>query len=103
HAIASLAMVEAWRATFSPIYRQSAQRALDFIGTARNPGAGWRYGVRPGDDDVSVTGWMFRAVDAARRANDAEVRLGKPPSLTYDVGTFDGVRTWIVAMTGDTG
>lgn len=62
HAIASLAMAEAWALTGDPLWRSPAQRGLDFVLECRNPGRAWRYGVRPGDNDTSVTGWMCMAL-----------------------------------------
>ncbi len=99
HAIGALALVEAYAMTGSAIYKNPAQKALDFIALARNPNFAWRYGVKPGDNDTSVTAWMFLALDAARRVNASRVALGLPPSLTIDATAFDGVRAWIDKMT----
>jgi hypothetical protein len=68
HAIATLAMVEAYRRTASPLFKQSAQLGIDFIHKAQNPYLAWRYGVRPTDNDTSVTGWMVAALAAGKRA-----------------------------------
>jgi hypothetical protein len=35
---------------------------------AQNDGFGWRYGIKPGDNDSSVTGWMVLALKTARNA-----------------------------------
>ncbi|MHC4860718.1 MAG: prenyltransferase/squalene oxidase repeat-containing protein [Planctomycetota bacterium] len=84
HAIGTLALVEAYRLTSSPLFKSSAQRAIDYIHRAQNPYLAWRYGVRPGDNDTSVTGWMLAALDAAKRAG-----------LRVDPAGFDGARAWI--------
>ncbi len=99
HAIAALAMVEAYGMTGSSIFRGPAQKALDFSCAARNPDGVWRYGVRPGDDDSAVTGWMTMALKSAQLINAADVKAGKEPSLRYDERAFDGVRAWFDAVT----
>jgi len=68
HAIATLAWVEVYALTGSKLFAESGQRAVDFIQKAQNPGMGWRYGVRPEDNDSSVTAWMLVALHAAREA-----------------------------------
>lgn len=84
HAIASMAVVEAYGMTQSPLFRSSAQRGLDFIKECRNPYLAWRYGVKPQDNDTSVTGWMVMALKA-----------GVMSGLEVDPDGFDGARTWI--------
>jgi hypothetical protein len=44
------------------------ERARDFLLKSQNPGLGWRYGVRPGDNDTSVTYWAIAALERLRRA-----------------------------------
>ncbi|MFQ5844509.1 MAG: prenyltransferase/squalene oxidase repeat-containing protein [Planctomycetota bacterium] len=88
HAIAALAMSEAWAMTRNPRYKKAAQDALNFISTARNPYLAWRYGVRPGDNDSSVTGWMVMAL-----------KSGKFGGLDIDPDAFEGARAWIDKMT----
>ncbi|MGE3852418.1 MAG: prenyltransferase/squalene oxidase repeat-containing protein, partial [Planctomycetota bacterium] len=72
HAICSLAMVEAFALTGSNILKGPAQKALDFIAAAQNKvgdlTGGWRYGIRPGDSDTSITAWMALALHSARVA-----------------------------------
>ncbi len=99
HAIAALAMVEAYGMTGSAVYRGSAQKALDFVQVCRNPYFAWRYGVKPGDNDTSVTGWMTSVLHAAKLVNQADVKAGRPPSLAVDEDAFEGVRAWIDKMT----
>ena len=104
HAIASLAMVEAFGMTGSSIYKSPTQKALDFIAITRNPYFAWRYGVKPGDNDTSVTGWMMMALKSAKLINAADVKAGKSPSLTYDEEAFEGIKAWMDKMTDpDTG
>jgi hypothetical protein len=104
HAVAALAMVEAYGMTMSAIHKAPAQKALDFIALARNPYFAWRYGVKPGENDTSVTGWMMMALKSAKLVNEAEQRAGRPAPLVVDEDAFDGIRTWVDKMTDpDTG
>src|SRR5262249_52929890 len=65
-AIATLAIAKALRATGDDSLREPLARAVRFIETCQNPYGAWRYGVRSGDGDTSVTGWMVHALAAAR-------------------------------------
>lgn len=68
HAIATMAMCELLAMSGDISLHRSTRRAVDLLLYLRNPGAAWRYGVRDGDNDVSVTGWMLLALKAARAA-----------------------------------
>jgi hypothetical protein len=68
HAICTLAMAEAYGLTNSPLFKEPAQKGVDFIGVCKNPYKAWRYGVRPGENDMSVTGWMVMALKSAKMA-----------------------------------
>ena len=104
HALAATAMVEAYGMTESPIYRGSAQKALDFIALARNPYFAWRYGVKPGDNDTSITGWMMTCLEVARWINESSAKRGKRPLLVLDDDAWDGIRAWLDKVTDpDTG
>jgi hypothetical protein len=99
HATAALAMVEAYGMTESPIFKGSAQKALDFIALSRNPYFAWRYGVKPGDNDTSVTGWMMMALKSARLINEDAHSRGKQEPLVFDESAFEGVKAWVEKMT----
>ncbi len=88
HAIAALACVEAFGLTASPLFKESAQRGLDFIESCRNPYLAWRYGVRPQDNDTSVSGWMTLALAA-----------GKTAGLRVEEEAFQGMRAWLDKVT----
>lgn len=69
HAIATLALAEAYDGSRSPILKKSLERAVDFCLDAQNPYSAWRYAAPPnGESDTSVTGWMVLALAAAREA-----------------------------------
>ena len=67
--------------TGSAIYKGSAQKALDFIALARNPYFAWRYGVKPGDNDTSVTGWMMMALPERQAHQRGRRRERRDPPL----------------------
>lgn len=66
HAIATLAMTEAFGMTQSGLWKGSAQNGLNYVIRMQNPYAAWRYGEKPGNNDVSVTGWMVMALKSAK-------------------------------------
>jgi len=102
HAMAALAMVEAYGMTGSPIFKGSAQRALDFGALSRNPFFAWRYGVKPGDNDTSVSACMTLVNRAADWVNEHAKRRGKAAPLTVDGSAADGMRAWLEKMTDPT-
>lgn len=69
HAIATLAMVEAYGLSADPSLQSTAQKALDYIEFHRNPKKVWRYQPRDGDSDVSMTTWCMAAYAAGRDFN----------------------------------
>lgn len=68
HAIATTALCEAYGMTGDKEMKKAAEKAVAYCLKAQNPGAGWKYGVRPGNNDTSVTGWMVAALMAAKTA-----------------------------------
>ncbi len=99
HAFASLAMVEAYGATGSPIFKGSARLAVDFILKAQNPYYGWRYGVRPGDNDTAVTTCMVLVLGSAKAIDDDARRRGQDAPFDIDPSAFRGALAWIDKMT----
>ncbi|MCA9155635.1 MAG: hypothetical protein KDA38_12640, partial [Planctomycetales bacterium] len=68
HAIAALALSEAYGMTQDPELREPAQRALDFIIRSQHESrGGWRYSPNYGSD-TSVTGWMMMALKSGELA-----------------------------------
>jgi hypothetical protein len=88
HAYATLALVEAYGATQSPVLKGPAQNGVNFILQAQNPYLGWRYGVRDGDNDTNVTGMMMTVLKAALTAG-----------LAVDANAFQGGLSWLDKMT----
>ena len=69
HAIASLALCEAYGLTRDPALLIPSQQAINFIVSAQDrKGGGWRYRPRvPGD--TTVTGWQVMAIKSAKSGN----------------------------------
>ncbi len=88
HAIATLAMAEAAWLTVTPLYREPAQKGIDFLCKAQNPGFAWRYEVRRGDNDTSVTGWCVMALKSAELSG-----------LKFDHAAYKGVQEWLNRVT----
>jgi hypothetical protein len=90
HAIATLAVCEAYFFSKSPLIKGTAQKAISLIFRARNPYGAWRYDVPPvGDNDTSVTGRMVFALASAKDAG-----------LEGDFkGAFDGALSFIDEVT----
>ena len=68
HAIASIALCEAYGLTKDVRLKEPAQRAIAYTLAAQSKTlGGWRYA--PGNDsDTSITGWQFMALHSARMA-----------------------------------
>ncbi|MBX3474195.1 MAG: terpene cyclase/mutase family protein [Planctomycetes bacterium] len=68
HAICAMAMAEAYGLSGDAVLKPIAEKSVEFILQAQNPGLGWRYGVRPTYNDSSVTGWMVLALKSCKMA-----------------------------------
>ena len=99
HAIASVAMLEAYARTRSAVYKNPAQKGLDWTALARNPDLAWRYGVQPGDNDTSITGWMALGLFTARLVAEEDRAARKMASLIVDDEAFKGIESWIAKAT----
>ncbi len=66
HALATIALCEAYGMTRDPDLKNAAQGGLDYIGYAQDPNSGgWRY--NPGEPgDTTVTGWMLMALKSGQ-------------------------------------
>ncbi|MBN1443479.1 MAG: terpene cyclase/mutase family protein, partial [Planctomycetes bacterium] len=100
HAIATMAMAELLVMSGDVVgLKRSVRPAVQLCLRARNDGFGWRYGIKPAENDTSVTGWMVLALKAAKHA-----RLGIPPE-EFDKA-FEGALNWFdraTAASGKTG
>ncbi len=67
HALATLAMAEAYGLSRYAILKRKVQRAVDYIEKARNPYKVWRYYPKDGQNDSSLTGWMVAALFSAKQ------------------------------------
>ena len=88
HAIGTLVLAEAFGMSGSKVLRDRAQKSVDFLLAAQNPGMGWRYGIRSGESDSSVTGWAVLALESARRAG-----------LSLSPQGLGGARAWFDEVT----
>jgi hypothetical protein len=84
HAIATLALCEAFGMTQDETLREAAQRAVDFLTASQDPIAGgWRYAPRVGSD-TSVTGWAMMALKSAELSG-----------LNVSTSTYQGIERWL--------
>ena len=83
----TIALCEAWLLTRDASYRHAAQLGLDFIAAARNPDMAWRYKMRTGENDTSITAWMVMAL-----------RTGDLAGLHADSEAFNGAASWFYKM-----
>ncbi len=92
HSIGALALTEAYGMTSAELLKVPAQKAIDFIVAAQNPGRGWRYTPKCGDNDCSVTGWCVMALKSAELSE-----------LTFPRSCYDGAVAWLNEATEDGG
>jgi len=88
HAIATLAVCEAYALTSNPRYKKPAADGIAFLLAAQNPGGGWRYGIQPGESDTSVTAWCVAAL-----------KSGKGAGLEVPDRAFADALAWVDRMT----
>jgi hypothetical protein len=89
HAIATLAITEAYYFSKNPLIKRTAQDAINYILRARNPYSAWRYEVPPnGENDTSVTGWMVFALKSAEEGG-----------LKIDKDAYAGALSWLDEVT----
>ncbi len=88
HAIAGLALAEAYGMGGRGRTREAAQKAVDYsIKGHQAPDSGWRYGARS-PADTSVTGWFVMQLKSAMMAE-----------LDVDARSFDGAMAFLDSCT----
>ncbi len=81
-AICTIALCELYGMTRNSLYREPAQRAVNYAVKIQAKEGGWRYS--PGtDSDLSVTGWFVMALQSARMAG-----LEVPTPALQKIGRF---------------
>ena len=90
HAIAAMALCEAYGVTRDPELREPAERAIGFIIRSQNPDdGGWRY--QPGDaGDTSVFGWQMICL-----------RSGSIAGIPVPAKVINGCRNYLDAAAAD--
>lgn len=88
HAVATIALCEAWIHTWDARYRRAAQRAVRFLVTLRHPQLGWGYASGWADANTATTGWALYAL-----------RLGDLGGLDVDLDAVRSGQQWIAKMT----
>jgi hypothetical protein len=92
HALATIALCEAYGMTSDVKLRGPAQKAIQFIEYAQNPQTGgWRYQPRT-DGDTSVVGWQVMAL-----------RSGQMSGLTVKSQTLELAKKWLDSCQSDGG
>ncbi|MGE0143906.1 MAG: prenyltransferase/squalene oxidase repeat-containing protein [Planctomycetota bacterium] len=91
HAIAALALSEAYGLSESKSLKQNVQLALNYLESHRNPYGVWRYQPRDGDNDTSVTTWCTMAL-----------RSGQDFGLEVNPTAMEMVQAWVEQMTDPT-
>ncbi|MCC6573054.1 MAG: terpene cyclase/mutase family protein [Planctomycetes bacterium] len=91
HAISTMALCEVFALSQDQMFRPLCERAVKYILQMQNPGMGWRYGEKTGENDSSVTGWMVLALKTAHTAG-----------IDFDVkAAYAGASKWLDIVTVD--
>ncbi|MBI3722680.1 terpene cyclase/mutase family protein [bacterium] len=88
HVLATFALSEAYGMTNAVVYRVPAQKAVDYLEEAQNPGRGWQYQPKSGVSDTSMTGFCVMALKSAAISG-----------LDVSEGAFSGARSFLVSVT----
>ncbi len=89
HAIATVALCEAYGLSEHRPYKVHAQNAVNYIANARNPYGVWRYQPREPDGDTSITGWMVQALLSAQAFDLAVDESALKTAMVFFEGVTD--------------
>jgi hypothetical protein len=92
HAIAALAIVEAYGRSDFGLLRPCAQRAINYLEKHRNPYSVWRYQAADGENSTSVTGWAIMAY-----------KSGEFFGLTINKEALNLCATWLDSVSDPSG
>jgi Ca-activated chloride channel family protein len=98
HAQATQAMVELYGMTGSPIWKGSAQRALDYLASVRHPQGVWSRDPGRTDGDLRVTSWAVSALLDAHLIDRDAARRGQGPVLGVDESFLPALRDWLARV-----
>jgi hypothetical protein len=88
HSIGALALAEAAALGAGEKALASAKKAVEFTVAAQNPGKGWRYSYKCGDNDTSVTMWAALSL-----------RMAWHSGIDVPESAFQGVKAWLGEVT----
>jgi hypothetical protein len=77
HALATIAVCEAYALTHDSRLKHPAQKALDLIAHTQGPSGGWRYEPQPAAGDTLQTSWQLQALKVG------EITDFKVPQRTF--------------------
>lgn len=92
HSVCALALAEAYGMTRAEVYRAPLEKAVGYTLAAQNPGKGWRYSSKCGDNDTSVTFWAALSLRVAWYAR-----------IDVRAAAFDGAKAWLEEATDENG
>lgn len=93
HAIATLAVAEAFLLDESDALAEPLETACAFLAKGRNKNAAWRYEVPPSegnDNDTCISAWCTLALVMCQEAG-----------IEVEGAVFDGMEAWLVSATDD--
>jgi hypothetical protein len=102
HALATMALCEAYSLSGDPMLKGPCQRAVDFLIKAQARDGGWRYTVAPANADLSVSSWCLMALKSGQMAGiivPGEV-LEKATGFLRHVAREDGGYGYVKGQAG---
>ncbi len=101
HAIATMAMADLLASSGDKLLlTRTVEDAAMFCIRAQNNGWGWRYNVKLGDNDTSVTGWMMLALKTVAACRSRG--YVSAPSERELQSSFKGALNWFAHATSST-